>query len=230
MGYDIERFVSPVKEDLICSICRDVLEDPLQSPSCEHAYCSICIQGWLVHRGTCPEDRLPLHIETLKPLFRYMKNDLDSLLIKCKYQQIGCTAVCRLEDLPRHENECEHTAVICPNVGCQQVIEQQLFEQHLEECRFQARECPNGCGLTILESSDNEHSCISELRLELECLESEMICRLQEQEREAEDRLAAHRRHLVERENALLRQNSEVLTQVTELIDTVEEIETRRRE
>lgn len=56
MGYDIERFVKPVNEGLLCCICRDVLEDPQQAP-CEHAFCSTCISAWLVTESTCPEDR-----------------------------------------------------------------------------------------------------------------------------------------------------------------------------
>ena len=65
MGFDIERFVESVNEGLLCCICRDVLEDPLQSP-CEHAFCSSCIQAWLVAECTCPEDRQPLTSSQLR--------------------------------------------------------------------------------------------------------------------------------------------------------------------
>ena len=71
MGFDVERFVNPVNEGLLCCICRDVLEDPLQAP-CEHAYCSTCINGWLVHENCCPEDRRLLFSSQLKPPFRYL--------------------------------------------------------------------------------------------------------------------------------------------------------------
>lgn len=69
MGYDLERFVGYVNEGLLCCVCRDVLERPLQAP-CEHAYCSACISSWLVHHHSCPEDRLPLDVGSLKPLYR----------------------------------------------------------------------------------------------------------------------------------------------------------------
>ena len=65
MGFDLERFVEAVNEGLLCCICRDVLEDPLQSP-CEHAFCSSCIQAWLVAECTCPEDRQPLTSSQLR--------------------------------------------------------------------------------------------------------------------------------------------------------------------
>ena len=69
MGYDLERFVGYVNEGLLCCVCRDVLERPLQAP-CEHAYCSACISSWLVHHHSCPEDRQPLDVGSLKPLYR----------------------------------------------------------------------------------------------------------------------------------------------------------------
>lgn len=71
MGYDMERFVGYVNEGLLCCVCRDVLEDPLQAP-CEHAFCSTCIHAWLVNHQNCPEDRLPLSIANLRPLYRYL--------------------------------------------------------------------------------------------------------------------------------------------------------------
>lgn len=69
MGYDLERFVGYVNDGLLCCVCRDVLERPLQAP-CEHAYCCACISSWLVHHHSCPEDRLPLDVGSLKPLYR----------------------------------------------------------------------------------------------------------------------------------------------------------------
>ena len=41
MGFDLQRFPNGVDEELICSICSGVLEDPLQAPTCEHAFCGV---------------------------------------------------------------------------------------------------------------------------------------------------------------------------------------------
>ncbi|CAL8256919.1 unnamed protein product [Boreogadus saida] len=71
MGFDLERFVGYVNDGLLCCVCRDVLERPLQAP-CEHAYCSACISSWLLHHHSCPEDRTPLDVGSLKPLYREM--------------------------------------------------------------------------------------------------------------------------------------------------------------
>ena len=47
MGFDVSWFQGEVDEELLCPICSEVLEDPLQAPSCEHAFCSECINEWL---------------------------------------------------------------------------------------------------------------------------------------------------------------------------------------
>lgn len=116
MGYDLERFVGYVNEGLLCCVCRDVLERPLQAP-CEHAYCSSCISTWLVHHHSCPEDRLPLDVGSLKPLYRYMRNDLNRLQIRCVNAAQGCEVVCSLESLHSHEDECEFAFISCANTG-----------------------------------------------------------------------------------------------------------------
>ena len=47
MGIDTGLCVGEVIEDLICSICSDVLEDAKEIKKCEHVYCSICVLEWL---------------------------------------------------------------------------------------------------------------------------------------------------------------------------------------
>ncbi|RMC15152.1 hypothetical protein DUI87_07334 [Hirundo rustica rustica] len=169
MGYDIERFVGYVNEGLLCSICRDVLEDPLQAP-CEHAFCTACIHGWLVHHSNCPEDRQVIDVSLLRPLYRYMKNDLNRLQLHCRNREYGCEMVCSLESIDRHERECEYSQIPCSNAGCTMQIERRNLDGHLAVCEYRSRECPNGCGYTILSAEDTQHNCVAELRTELELL------------------------------------------------------------
>lgn len=78
MGYESERFVGYVNEGLLCCVCRDVLEDPVQAP-CEHAFCRTCIHAWLGNHRNCPEDRLPLSSANLRPLHRYMYKSTENM-------------------------------------------------------------------------------------------------------------------------------------------------------
>ena len=63
MGFDVNRFTGDVDEELICPICSAVLEEPLQAPECEHAFCAACIKEWLNRQRTCPVDRNPITLQ-----------------------------------------------------------------------------------------------------------------------------------------------------------------------
>ncbi|KAM9023559.1 RING finger protein 151-like isoform 1-T2 [Guaruba guarouba] len=229
MGYDIERFVGYVNEGLLCSICRDVLEDPLQAP-CEHAFCTACIHGWLVHHSNCPEDRQMIDVSLLRPLYRYMRNDLNRLQLHCKNREYGCQMVCSLESIDRHERECEYSQIPCSNAGCTVQVERRNLDGHLAVCEYRSRECPNGCGYTILSVEDTQHNCVAELRTELELLRSEMICRVEEAKHEMESRLDSQRRHMVQKESILQNEIEELKSQMSRMMSDVRSLMAAERQ
>ncbi|MGH0151237.1 UNVERIFIED_CONTAM: hypothetical protein FKN15_040559 [Acipenser sinensis] len=214
------RFVGYVNDGLLCCICRDVLENPLQAP-CEHAYCTSCIHGWLVHHHNCPEDRQALDLSMLRPLFRYMRNDLNRLQIRCRNREHGCEMVCSLESVDRHERECEYSRIPCTNTSCPMQVERRNLEAHLAICEYRSRECPNGCGYTILNADDTHHNCVAELRTELELLRSEMICKVEEVRHEMESRLDSQRRHMVQKESLLKNEIEELKSQMSRVMSDV---------
>ena len=111
MGLDVDRVIEQdaVHSHLKCSICMDVLENPLQAP-CQHTFCKQCISQWL-NRGnnTCPEDRQKLSLSELKPP-RVIQDLLTKLTIRCKNHKEGCRLLSRYEDMKKlieHEaNDC----------------------------------------------------------------------------------------------------------------------------
>ena len=232
MGFDRERFLGDVNEGLLCCICRDVLEDPVQAP-CEHAYCRQCIEGWLVNETRCPEDRKNLSLSSLKPLFRYMKNDLDNLQIRCINVNLGCSHICSLEFLASHESECQLASVECPNDNCHARVQRNDLADHMASCEFRVRECPKGCGLLLLERTDKDHNCIAELKTAIEILRSETSCKIEEQKREMELRLNTQRGHMVQKESFMQAQVDELKSEVSKLSQKIKllmELEVKRRE
>lgn len=132
MGFETVRFTCPVDEELICTICRSVLEDPLQVPTCEHAFCAACIHEWLRHQQICPVDRRDLTAHQLKQVPRILKNLLSKLTIKCENVGFGCDSVVRLDQLQSHLTQCEHNPkrpVPC-NQGCGLVVPFDELPQH----------------------------------------------------------------------------------------------------
>uniref|UniRef100_A0A1A7WPI0 Ring finger protein 41, like n=2 Tax=Iconisemion striatum TaxID=60296 RepID=A0A1A7WPI0_9TELE len=217
MGYDLERFVGYVNEGLLCCVCRDVLERPLQAP-CEHAYCSSCISSWLLHHHSCPEDRLPLDLSSLRPLYRYMRNDLNRLQIRCVNAEQGCGVICTLESLHTHEDDCEFAFISCSNTGCPVQVERRGLEAHLSGCNFRSRGCASGCGHSLHSMNQSQQNCVAELHTEVELLRTEMLCKVEEVRREMESRLDSQRRHMVQKESQLKNEVEELKGQLSRVI------------
>ncbi|XP_034480460.1 E3 ubiquitin-protein ligase NRDP1-like [Drosophila innubila] len=59
MGYQ-SLIIGHMDEDLLCPNCADVLEEPMQSSSCEHTICLHCLQKWMQKNDICPMDRSDL--------------------------------------------------------------------------------------------------------------------------------------------------------------------------
>ena len=227
MGFDIERFVDSVNEGLLCSICRDVLEDPLQAP-CEHAYCSQCIHAWLTHYNNCPEDRQALWPSDLKPIFRYMKNDLDALKLRCDNEARGCKEQVALASLKSHlKDECEFVEVPCVNAGCKEKLNRRDLEGHLLSCEYQAVDCSKGCGLKVSLSAAAEHNCILELRKALEKQRDEGETKLRDLKQDMESRIDSHRVHMVYKEATLQNQIEDLKSQMVELLRETKALQAR---
>ena len=107
MGIDLDRFVSRINDELICSICQMVLENPLQIVECEHAFCSECINQWMsTGNETCPVDRNNINKEKLRTP-RIINKFLCELKIKCDYESEGCKDNVELEHLSQHCKQCK---------------------------------------------------------------------------------------------------------------------------
>ena len=79
MGYNTDLFEDEIDPDLICTICQDVLQDPVYFPKCEHTFCRKCITQSLRVNATCPMDRTHQSTRTFRPAIRYVKKILSKL-------------------------------------------------------------------------------------------------------------------------------------------------------
>ncbi len=141
-GYDERRFEGPVKRDLFCSICHEVLRNPRTCQNKEHPFCLACISPHLQITHTCPKCREHLTPETLKNPSRFLKNDLSELKIKCGYNERGCPGYVLLGNLQRHVDRCGFAPVPCGNEGCGTEINRRDKEIHERElCQFRIAKC-----------------------------------------------------------------------------------------
>ncbi|XP_064553812.1 E3 ubiquitin-protein ligase NRDP1-like [Drosophila montana] len=195
MGYDLALIVGHVDEELLCPICADVLEEPMQSSSCEHAFCRYCIEKWIQEKQICPVDRsdlLPIH---LVPVSRLMRNMLGRLKIKCSFADNGCTALMPLGEYRNHVANCQNN----PKVVVM---------------------CTKGCGMRVPKDELTSHNCVYELREQLQDQISE-ISELRDMQAHQERRLSEHRRELelVQYYVAALRSTNPVIRNVGDQLD-----------
>ena len=147
MGWDINRFLEKdsIVEELICTICIDILKDPVQT-NCEHTFCRECITTWLEggHR-TCPDDREQLSSNDLRPPSRLTKHMLNNLIVRCKNNTDGCRMMSKFEDMPRL---LEHEAHQCQVSQNQRIVELQgKHQKESEGFRKRISELEDGLSL-----------------------------------------------------------------------------------
>ena len=159
-GYDEDRFENKVDIlKLQCSVCLKVFKDPVQCPN-EHYFCRSCIQKTLRHNSeTCPLCQTPLTEETLSKPPKILTELLESLMIRCHYENRGCRELIKLEFLERHVRSCGFSPTRCTNSGCTDVMNQNEKERHEEElCQFRKIVCDD-CGEQVIWKSSRLHPC-----------------------------------------------------------------------
>ena len=158
-GYEEDRFENKVDIKLQCSVCLKVFKDPVQCPN-EHYFCRSCIQRNLRHNAeTCPVCQQPLTEETLTKPPRILTELLESLMIRCDYENRGCQELTKLEFLNRHVRSCGYSPTRCTNTGCTEVMNRHEKERHERElCRFRKIVCDD-CGEQVIWKSSRLHPC-----------------------------------------------------------------------
>ena len=97
-------------EELLCCICKGVLDKPYQSTGCGHLYCFSCVTQWLNEKETCPIDihfSLINNAQNLQPAPRIVQNLVDKLELSCEYAPYGCNKYIRNDMMYKHVKKCD---------------------------------------------------------------------------------------------------------------------------
>ncbi len=141
-GYDEERFATTVSQNFICSICFNVLKDPVLCPRNHHCFCRACITRHLQNSRRCPTCADGLTVETLAEPQRMVKDYLNELNIHCIHKNRGCQAIVQLQHLDQHEATCGFTPAVCTNQGCGATVSKRdLIHHESEVCEFRKLKC-----------------------------------------------------------------------------------------
>lgn len=127
MGIDSKRFVNPLPQDLICPICHDVFDDPVQCPE-EHIFCRDCISKWMMKINRCPLDQKSLSFIELTPSARVLRNLIGSLELRCEFMEYGCNSTTTLESMKIHLLTCKFRSVMERRTEEINLLQQQIEE------------------------------------------------------------------------------------------------------
>ena len=143
-GYEDSRFEKAVDAHFHCSICYNVLKEPVMCRNNEHIFCRGCITEHLtVNSHTCPECNEDLTVETLRKA-RLVSNILSEHKIKCGYFNRGCHVFIRLEELDTHVENCGFAPVKCSNEECQLVVnKREIIHHESTVCEYRKAKCHN---------------------------------------------------------------------------------------
>ena len=143
-GYDDSRFEKAVDDHFHCSICYNVLKEPMMCRNNEHLFCRDCITKHLnTNLHTCPECNEDLTVETLRRA-RVISNFLSGLKIKCDYCHRGCQEYIRLEELDSHVENCGFAPVKCSNEECEMIVnKREIIHHESTVCEYRKVKCHN---------------------------------------------------------------------------------------
>jgi len=185
MGYDLALFEDgEIDEELVCPICKGVLEAAMCAPNCEHAFCTDCIKEWLSQHQTCPLDRTALEFAQMKSVPRILKNLLGKLRIKCENTTHGCDQIVRLDILADHSQNCEFNPK--RPIRCEQ------------------------CQITIPKNELKDHNCIRDLRKQVLAL-TDKVTSLEQFKKDQSAKDQQHRRELELIKDLLRNQNNPLI-------------------
>ena len=144
-GYEDSRFEKAVDAHFHCSICYNVLKEPMMCRNNEHIFCRGCITEHLtVNSDKCPECNEDLTVDTLRRAPRVLSNYLSELKIKCDYSNRGCQEYIRLEELDSHVKNCGFAPTKCSNEECQMVInKREIIHHESTVCEYRKVKCHN---------------------------------------------------------------------------------------
>ena len=149
-------FHSPVSKDILCSLCSELMRDPVHTSCCESYFCKECVTRVQGIKRPCPkcyEVKFDV-IDDNKS--RSMRGKINALRVYCPMSKSGCKWIGPLEGLDRHlkygdttigSGACQFLAVECPNKCGTHVPRGEIPKHIRDRCNLRKVSCPF-CGFT----------------------------------------------------------------------------------
>lgn len=121
---------------LICSICQNLVWDPVEFENCSHTFCFYCIKKSLEKFKFCPICKQKSI--KLRPCKTYSRL-CGEIKIKCKNS--GCKETPSYSNYIEHLQKCNFKKYMCLNEGCIHKGTKQEAIEHSLVCEFRIIDC-----------------------------------------------------------------------------------------
>ena len=141
-GSNEYEFVEKLDSKFICTVCCNVLHQPMLTGCCGQHCCQMCLD---LHNSSSYGQRCPYCRASnyTKVLDRPLQCDIKSLKIFCTNRSLGCMWADKLEKLSHHlesEKGCDFASIEC--VLCGETLNRGQITKHLHnECSKRLYEC-----------------------------------------------------------------------------------------
>jgi hypothetical protein len=93
-----QDYYKEIKDNIICSICKGILYNPVQCSKCQNCFCKKCIDKWKQVNNKCPFKCEKNSYQSN----RFITNILSKLIFQCKN---GCNAEIEYDKIKKHYTE-----------------------------------------------------------------------------------------------------------------------------
>ncbi len=190
------KYIKKVSAKYNCSICTDVLIDPMITECCGQHFCKACLEKWFQEGvKSCPCCRSSSFLHFIdKSILR----DIEELQVECPNKQSGCQEKITRGKLKQHlATKCTHVTIECTSkcgdimfrqdlqdhlnehcqkreINCQYCGKKGLYTKitttHIRTCTHYPIECPNNCQEDDIKRKDLQQ------HLNEECVKRKVNC------------------------------------------------------
>ena len=148
ISYRGEEYFSPnpVPEELVCAICRELVDGPQQTTPCGHMFCKMCLVA-LVRE------------DDSKGIALVKKGTMYEHPVTCPMCRTSCSGWFEDKNADRRVKDIE---IFCPNGSCEWKGSLCRLDDHkagrgCEGCQYEPVSCTLGCGEEVIRKNLEEH-------------------------------------------------------------------------
>ena len=148
-------FVCSVPDTLVCKVCLFTAKEPQLTGCCGNNVCKACLCKWKNSKAEDLTRLVPCPVcgtSSVKTFPNKLSDrEIRKLHVHCYNKAKGCEWKGEINDIKKHNENCLHGEVLCPN-NCGMKVQRQCYDLHAE---FECPNCEAYCQLCYIIGKKN---------------------------------------------------------------------------